>query len=73
MGYKNKNFLPGIPNSDPTRFETYNDLPPESCNNGHEDYLTVLEVTAKQYYLEPNLPVSAAEELNQLKPLKRIK
>ena len=72
MGIKNKEILPVIPNSDPTRYENYNNLPPESCLNAHEPYLTVLEVNAKQYYLEPNIPVSQAEELDQLKTLKRI-
>ena len=45
---KNQNILPGVPNSDPTRFKTYENLPPESCLKGHEDILAHLKVVSKQ-------------------------
>ena len=59
-----------IPNSDPTLFQNS-----QSCGAailGTANELITLEVTAKQYYLKPNVSISLAEELNQLKPLKRI-
>ena len=59
-----------IPNSDPTLFQNS-----QSCGAailGTANELITLEVTAKQYYLKPNVSISLVEELNQLKPLKRI-
>ena len=73
MGFRLQDYMPGVPNSDPTRFKIYENLPPENCLNGHEPYLVTLEVKAKQYYLEPNIPVTLAEELNQLGTLKRLR
>ena len=69
---KNQNILPGVPNSDPTRFKTYDNLPPESCVSAHEDILSHLKVAAKHYYLEPEVSIALAEELNQLETLRRI-
>ena len=59
-----------IPNSDPTLFQNS-----QSCGAailGTANVLITLEVGAKQYYLKPNVSITLAEELNQLKPLKRI-
>ena len=68
---KNQNILPGIPNSDPTH-KTYDNLPPESCLNSHEDILAHLKVASKQYYLEPEISIALAEELDQLETLRRL-
>ena len=72
MGMKNQNILPGVPNSDPTRFKTYDNLPPESCLKGHEDILAHLKVVSKHYYLEPEISIALAEELDQLETLRRV-
>ena len=71
MGVKIRDGFLIVPNSDPTRFQTYDNLPSESCLNDHEDILTHLEVVARQYYLEPKVSLTLAEELNQMEPLRR--
>ena len=69
---KNQKILPGVPNSDPTRLKTYENLPPESCLKGHEDILAHLKVLSKHYYLEPEISIALAEELDQLETLRRV-
>ena len=71
MGVKIRDGFFIVPNSDPTRFETYDNLPRESCLNAHEDILTHLNVVARQYYLEPKVSLTLAEELDQMEPLRR--
>ena len=68
---KNQNILPGVPNSDPTH-KKYENLPPESCLNSHEDILATLKVVSKHYYLEPEISIPLAEELDQLETLRRV-
>ena len=71
MGVKIRNGFLIVPNSDPTRFQTYDNLPHESCLNDHEDILTHLEVVARQYYLEPKVSLTLAQELDEMEPLRR--
>ena len=73
MGVKIRDGFLIVPNSDPTRFQKYDKLPRESCLNAHEDILTHLEVVARQYYLEPKISLTLAEELDQMEPLRRLK
>lgn len=71
MGVKIRDGFLIVPNSDPTRFQTYDNLPHESCLNDHEDILTHLEVVARQYYLEPKVSLTLAQELDEMEPLRR--
>ena len=71
MGVKIRNGFLIVPNSDPTRSQAYDTLPHESCLNDHEDILTHLEVVARQYYLEPKVSLTLAQELDEMEPLRR--
>ena len=51
FGYKNKDILPGIPNTDPLRQDGIPELPSEACELGTYPELDFLTVTAMQYYL----------------------
>ena len=71
MGVKIRDGFLIVPNSDPTRFQTYDNLPHESCLNDHEDILTHLEVVARQYYLGPKDSLTLAQEFDEMEPLRR--
>ena len=72
-GFKSKDWLPGIPNTDPLRLDVP-ELPPEACKS--KEYpapLSYLSATAKQYYLAPDFGVEEAELLSEraLNPMYR--
>jgi len=71
-GFKSKDVLPGIPNTDPLRLGDP-ELPPEACSTLISDSLSYLKVTAKQYYLAPDFGVEEAEllSLRALNPMYR--
>ena len=64
MGFKNLDIVPGLPNTDPLRVVDV-ELPPEACGTTHEDTLSFLTMTSKQFYLPPDLSVNDAEQLSQ--------
>ena len=51
MGFKLKDFIPLVPNTDPTRYQNYSDLPIQACQVGSEPWLFHLEVQTNQFYL----------------------
>ena len=74
MGFKLKDFLPLVPNTDPTRIQEQSNLPPGACEVSSEPWLFNLTVQTNQYYLPPNAPISMAEELTRtsFRALKRF-
>ena len=64
MGYRTKEILPGVPNTDPLRVVDV-ELPPEACDTDAQDSLSFLTMTSKQFYLPPDLSVNDAEQLSQ--------
>ena len=64
IGFKNKDIVPGIPNTDPLRVGDY-DLPPEACEVGQEDTLSYFTVTLLQYYLGVNMTPDGADEMSE--------
>jgi len=72
-GFKSMDWLPGIPNTDPLRTVSEDDLPPEACSVGKNADLSYLVATGKQYYLAPDFGAEEAELLSQraLNPMYR--
>ena len=65
MGFKLKDELNVVPNTDPTRKQVYTNLPDNACQVRSEPWLFNLTLNTFHYYLEPNFSVDKAEQLTQ--------
>ena len=74
MGFKLKDNIPLVPNTDPTRVQDQSNLPLGACEVTSEPWLFNLTVQTNQYYLQPNVPLDVAEALSRTasRPLKRV-
>lgn len=66
MGFKLKDYLYIVPNTDPARTNYFLDLPEDACKiETNEPWLFHLSVHINQYYLAPNTSVKSAQNLHQ--------
>ena len=65
MGFKLKDELSVVPNTDPTRKQVYRHLPENACLVRNEPWLFNLTLHTVHYYLEPNISADKAEQLTQ--------
>ena len=65
MGFKLKDELSVVPNTDPTRKQVYSHLPENACLVRSEPWLFNLTLNTVHYYLQPNISADKAEQLTQ--------
>ncbi len=74
MGFKLKDYIYIVPNTDPTRHAIYDNLPEEACAiETAEPWIFHVVVQTNQFYLPPDLSTQDAAELSRLsmQPLAR--
>ena len=74
MGFKTRDNLAGIPNTDPLRMG-HPDLPPEACEVPNQQQLNDMAIATMHYYLPPSFDVDNADALalTATAPLQRRK